>query len=356
MNALPKLGDDRIQLTTFDVDDIMSSQGGDRKEKIDAFGQYLTEWGFVGVKVEGLKPLIDKAYEITQRYFQLPLEEKARRDPKMQPWEGYQALETENLSYLGTGETISEYKEAYLFSGQSRVFPIDDENILSNFHDKMGELANKILNIIQEHLNVQNPELNQFDSHAASSTTRLTRYPPMDKEKMKDPNLIWCAAHFDSSPFALLSKATASGLQLKRGEKWLNIDVADDTIVVNTGKLFQVFTAGLINPTYHRVLADERSALTGRFSIIYFPAWNSEYVIRPMESCLRKATQNMDEKEKLKFSSSLLHGPVEKIMRIFWGMAGNVSVSNEEIKGWAEQYPDNQFIKAKWPWAYASTE
>lgn len=273
----------------------------------------------------------------------------------MLAWEGYQPLGNENLSYLGTDEPVTEYKEAYLFSGQSRIFPLDDQNTLSQFHDKMGELANRILNILQEYFNIQNPEHHLFDSHSADSTTRLTHYPPMDQQRRQDPNLMWCGPHFDSSPFALLPKATASGLQMKRGEEWKNIDVPDDTIILNTGRLFQVFTAELIKPTYHRVMADEKSALTGRFSIIFFPSWNTDYVLGPMESCLEIATQKMDEKEKISFRNGLLCGTVEKIIPIFEAIAGNVEVPKETIMEWVKQYPNNHQIKAKWPWAYAST-
>lgn len=272
-----------------------------------------------------------------------------RRDPEMQSWEGHQTFASENLGSLGSEKPLVEHKEAYLFSGKSRKFPQQYGDTLSIYHDKMGELANRILNILQEYFNIENPQDNQFDSHCADATTRITYYHPLDEGKMKDPNITWCGGHYDTSPFALLPKATATGLQLKRKGEWINIDVPDDTIILNTGRLFKFFTANLIKPRYHRVVADEKSALTGRYSIIFFPCWPPNFEVRPMPSCLKLASQGMDQEEKIRFQKEFLIGAVDEIMPIYDAIAANIKVSKDQIKKWKEKYPDNPLINAKWP-------
>lgn len=348
---------DYATISIFDLDDIELSEGADRKQKVDLFGERLKECGFVGIKVDGLKDLIDRAYEVAERYFALPVEDKNLDAPGNERlFAGYHGVNTENLSNISEEEIsgLTDFKETFLFDGSSRYCPKKDvgfDPAITEFHDKVGGLSNRILKILKEYLEVDDADPAEFSNHSPLSAMRLTRYPPISAAD-RHSNIIWCSGHFDISPFALLPKATTSGLQMKRGEDWINIDVPDDTVIFNTGRLFEVLTAGIIKPTYHRVLADDASASIGRISIIHFAGWDPAYFVQPWESCLQKVTKDMNENEKIEFEKGFLRGTALELISVYTAIVGARAVSDDEIRQMAKDYPDNRDIRAKWPYAF----
>ena len=78
---------------------------------------------------------------------------------------------------------------------------------------------------------------------------------------------VMLGAHADFGFVTLLAQDGVGGLQtrLPNGE-WVDVPPAEDTLVVNFGKLLQRWTAGQIRATRHRVLSPGRD----RFSIPFF--------------------------------------------------------------------------------------
>lgn len=344
-------------VSIFNLDDIELSEAVDRKQKVDLFGDSLRQCGFVGIKVDGLKDLIDRAYKVAERYFELPVEDKNLDAPgKERLFAGYHGVNTESLNSISDEKTsrLMDFKEAFLFDGFLRYCPKKDvgfDPAIIEFHDKVGDLSNRILKIIKEYLGVEDDNSAQFSHYSSLSATRLTRYPPIS-EVDRHPNIIWCSEHYDISPFAFLPKATTSGLQMKRGEDWVDVEVPDDTVIFNTGRLFEVLTAGIIKPTYHRVVADDESALTGRISIVHFAGWDPTYFLQPWASCLQKVTKDMSENEKIEFEKGFLKGTSLELIRVYTAIVGARAVSDDEIRQMARDYPDNRDIRTKWPWAF----
>ena len=350
-------------IPVFDLNDIESSGGLDKEQKIKSFVEGMRDHGFISIKVDGLNDLISRAYSNAQSYFNMAVETKHLDKPNTEKsaFGGYLGRFTENLSQVGEdadNHQLVEFKETFLFNGLLKNHPLgmDDTSTIEEFHHKMSAISNKILDIFKNYFGIEDSEKCEFDPHSALSYTRLTWYPPMEEIK-NHSNVIWCGSHYDINPFALLPKATTSGLQMKKGDDdhWIDIDVPDDTIILNTGRYFEALTAGIIKPTYHRVIANPESALTGRISIIHFPCWNHEYTLQPWSNCLKEATKDMEnEVEKQTFSSSLLKGSIQKLQRIYFALGNNIKISNDEIKELAREFPNNEAFQVKWPWAFES--
>ena len=86
-------------------------------------------------------------------------------------------------------------------------------------------------------------------------------------------------AHEDISLVTLLVGATASGLEvLTREERWLPIEAAPGTLVVNVGDMLQRLTNKVYPSTTHRVVNPTGAAAgVSRYSMPFFLAPNMEY-------------------------------------------------------------------------------
>jgi isopenicillin N synthase-like dioxygenase len=115
-----------------------------------------------------------------------------------------------------------------------------------------------------------------FDAHFNDgiSTLRLIRYPARD---VAEP--LSGVAHVDSGIVTLLAQDGVGGLQARnRAGSWIDIPAEDNALVVNFGRLLELWTGGRIRATEHRVLS------TGleRYSIPFFYEPGIDTLITPL--------------------------------------------------------------------------
>ncbi|HZK31356.1 MAG TPA: 2-oxoglutarate and iron-dependent oxygenase domain-containing protein [Corynebacterium sp.] len=94
---------------------------------------------------------------------------------------------------------------------------------------------------------------------------KLCHYPPAGADV---PGL-GVGAHHDSGVLTLLlPEAGSSGLQVRHGEEWLDVDTLPNHFVVNIGELLEGATDGYLRATPHRVLPTRPGET--RYSLPYF--------------------------------------------------------------------------------------
>lgn len=333
-----------IDLKIFDLGAIERSGGAQRKEELNTFVHTLREEGFIGIKVENLESTINKAYEVTEKYFSLSIDVKNQEAALRGNPNGYHGVALEklgNLEKMSTGQI--EHKESFLIMGGGKGPTIEGSEHIEECRIKLHQTANKILHFIQEYYQIADTEKCDFEDNSALSVTRLTHYLPMQSAPS---NSVWCGSHQDINPFALLPKATKQGLQLQgKDGQWLDVKVPENTVIVNTGRFFEAVTGGQIKPTFHRVVA--KSLSESRYSIIYFPCWKPDYHITPWKSCLALSSADPALVKRLP------HGKVSSLFSLYLAMGGIIELSQEEIRKVAQEIPDNEFIRERWPWAYS---
>jgi isopenicillin N synthase-like dioxygenase len=116
-----------------------------------------------------------------------------------------------------------------------------------------------------------------FDAYFENgvSTLRLIRYPARE---VTEP--LSGVAHVDSGILTLLAQDGVGGLQAKnRTGSWIDIPAADDALVVNFGRLLELWTGGDIRATEHRVLSTGRE----RYSIPFFYEPGVDALIAPLK-------------------------------------------------------------------------
>ncbi len=339
-----------ISLKVFELNAIEQSLHQDRAEKIDNFIQAVQEDGFVALKVDGLEAVIEKGYQFAKRYFALSADEKEKDLFAFAKGGGYQPLARENIANLeATADHQTEFKESLILLGKKINLPgatPEEIQALDAFREKMENVANRVLRLFHEHFSISEDEKTYFDDKSTHAALRLTHYPPMEKAP---PNSIWCGSHSDISPFALLPKATASGLQLqKRSDRsWVTVDVPENTIILNTGRFLEFTTADLIQSAPHRVVSTNPKE--ERQSIIYFPAWSPDYVVKPWKECVEKATHSMNDEEKKAFMDNLLTGKVDRLFVLFASLARSIVPTDEQVLELAKEFPHCARIKKEWP-------
>ena len=119
-----------------------------------------------------------------------------------------------------------------------------------------------------------------FDAHFADgiSTLRLIRYPARDRAEPLSG-----VAHVDSGIVTLLAQDGVGGLQAKnRAGSWIDIPAEDNTLIVNFGRLLELWTGGRIRATEHRVLSTGQE----RYSIPFFYEPGVETLIAPLRESL----------------------------------------------------------------------
>lgn len=110
-------------------------------------------------------------------------------------------------------------------------------------------------------------------------TTRNQYYPAVDAEE----NQFGISPHRDHGFITLLPLAEEPGLQiLAPGAGWLDAEVKDNGIIVNTGEFMHRWSNGKFIATPHRVLPPKRD----RYSIAFFfnPTWDT--VAEAFSTCL----------------------------------------------------------------------
>lgn len=121
-----------------------------------------------------------------------------------------------------------------------------------------ASVANGVLEALRRHVNPDGQELDVSEA----SYLQINHYRPrdFDREFLQE-------THEDGHVLTI-HKATASGLEIRSGGRFMAQKAADDEFLLLPGSLLTLITGGLVPPLFHRVRNDHSSAV--RQSFLYF--------------------------------------------------------------------------------------
>ena len=176
--------------------------------------------------------------------------------------------------------------------------PLPDEQRLPGwreaaaaYYHAMEQVARALMRSLARSLSVR-PDYFDDAFHCGLSTLRLIRYPPRHAAELamvQDP-AIWVdfhgarrylagAPHTDSGFVTLLAQDGVPGLQaLSRAGEWVDVPPLEGTLVVNFGQVLELWSAGRIRATEHRVLGSDLE----RFAIPFFYEARADAIIAPL--------------------------------------------------------------------------
>jgi isopenicillin N synthase-like dioxygenase len=112
---------------------------------------------------------------------------------------------------------------------------------------------------------------------------RLLNYPPLPVLK---PGMTWAGEHTDYGILTILWSPNSGGLQAKnRAGRWLDVDAAPDTFVINIGDLMMNWTNDRWVSTLHRVVPTSGDTTRRRQSIPFFYNPNPDALIECLPTC-----------------------------------------------------------------------
>jgi isopenicillin N synthase-like dioxygenase len=129
-----------------------------------------------------------------------------------------------------------------------------------------------------------------FEAYFAghNSTLRVINYPP--QEVPPKPGQLRAGAHTDFGAFTiLLSQNASGGLQVRtRDGRWIDIDAAPGSFVINIGDLMMMWTNDRWLSNLHRVAnpASEFARTERRQSIAFFANPREEALIECIPTCV----------------------------------------------------------------------
>ena len=169
----------------------------------------------------------------------------------------------------------------------------DFKSVLSQYYERCGEIALRLLQVLTANLGAAMDRLcGDFDpSH--TSFLRLNYYPVVDPLAAEKPQAGSAADsghmgvhhHTDAGALTLLLQDDVGGLEILDHGLWVPVKPRPETLVVNIGDIVQVWSNDRYKAPLHRVVASTQRI---RYSVPYFfnPAYKANY--KPLREAIGK--------------------------------------------------------------------
>lgn len=262
--------------------------------------------GFFVVVGHGVAPqVIDDAWSATERFFDLPIDQKvAARHPTEEhhPYGYFPAGQEALAASLGM-QTPPDIKESFniappaehadgtgRFGGVERIWPAampELQTAWEAYYESMARLSDRLLTLMAHALDVE-PELflRAVDRHL--SALRGLNYPPLASWAL--PGQLRAGEHSDYGTLTVLLPGPGTGgLEVLRADDtWVGVQPVEDGFVVNLGDMMQRWTNDRWRSTRHRVAvpAEDVAATERRQSLAFFHQPNWDARIEAIPTCV----------------------------------------------------------------------
>ena len=272
----------------------VNGTSADKCKFVDNIFSGLKDYGFIILKDHTIEQKkIDRAYELVQSFFELPLNIKTKYKQDNGGQRGYTPFKTEHAKdnanpdlkeFWHVGRELlatSQYKGVY----PENVWPTEVAELKKSFlelYEAMDTTSQILLETIGLGLDLPKSYFNDMINDG-NSIIRMIHYPPTKGEDTQ--NSIRAAAHEDINLITMLVGATESGLQLlERDGSWLDVNSRPGEIVVDTGDMMSRITNNLLPSTTHRVINPTTDS-SARYSMPFFVHPHSKAVLKTVPSC-----------------------------------------------------------------------
>ncbi|KAH6806864.1 2-oxoglutarate and oxygenase superfamily protein [Perilla frutescens var. frutescens] len=275
-------------IPVIDMHDLGSDDLSLRRKAVGLIGEACREWGFFQVVNHGVRhELMACARAVWREFFELPLEEKAKLVNSPSSYEGYG-------SRLGVEEGILLDWCDYFFLNYLPVemrsenkwpsLPVSCRELVGEYSKELVKLGGKLMKIFSKNLGLDENYLQEaFGGEGMSACMRVNYYP-----KCPQPDLtLGLSPHSDPGGFTLLLPDEAvSGLQVRRGGRWLTVNPVVNAFIVNLGDQLQVLSNGKYRSVEHRVIVN---SMKERVSLAFFYNPRADLLMKPAAPLVSEA-------------------------------------------------------------------
>lgn len=288
------LGSEGTETYNRNIPIIDLSDFENRREIItEALWQAATEVGFFQLSHHGLDTsIIKQTFDVTERFFALPNEEKQAFPLKQGLNAGWEFMEQVRPS-TGT----ADQKESFQITlpHMDNLWPLQTlvpefQRITLDFEYKAWQLGMKVLSCFADKLGFERDfftRAHDRSSEEYQSTLRLLHYLPV-KGNEESPKGIWRAgAHTDFDCLTMVfQKEGQGGLQVCPGkeaiekQEWSSVVPKDGLITCNIGDMLMRWSDDQLKSTLHRVRMPNPNEYRGpRYSVAFFCQANKDVII-----------------------------------------------------------------------------
>lgn len=259
----------------------------------------LVGYGAGEAKVDGL-------FDVTRRFFDLPLEHRLELDNRKSPhFRGYTRLGTEltqgrpdsreQIDFGPERKPVAEYpadQPFWLVQGPN-LFP---DEVLPELRQKsmewadlMSEVGAELLSAIAVSLEL--PE-DHFAEPFAGTPAWMAKLAHYVGGEVQEAGTQGVGSHADYGFVTLLLQDSVGGLEVRphESETWIPVEPIPGALVVNLGEMLEVATQGYLSATIHRVTAPAPGV--DRYAIPFFWSPRLDAVIDPVDLPAELAVQS----------------------------------------------------------------
>jgi len=261
--------------------------------------------GFFVVTNHNVKEeLIENAREHAKAFFSRPIEEKLalRLDPKEKHLKGYvplgaEASDVANLSLTGKKAVPKDLMESFQVGDPSFVENKYPENAtelketLESIYVATRKQGQDLLTLIGKAIGTTDGFFEEKHGGGENrSVMRITKYPSLSTFGLShsdDSPTLRIGPHRDLGSITLLFQDEQGGLQVQlENEQWVHVVPVRNSIVVNLGNLMRRYCNGIFRSSIHRVVSNEKSNDSDRYSVILFINPDDASFVEPMPNCI----------------------------------------------------------------------
>ncbi|XP_049385877.1 protein SRG1-like isoform X1 [Solanum stenotomum] len=238
------------------------------------------DWGFFQLINHGVSCLVvEKMKHETQKFFDLPLEEKKKFEQSSGDTDGFgqlfvvsdeQKLDWADLFYLKTAPT---YLRKPIFS---KLY-LSLRETIEEYADEIKKLSMKVLEILGKALGIDEKEVKSLFEEGMQSM-RMNYYPPCPQPD----KVMGITPHSDATGLTILLQVNETqGLQIRKDGIWIPIEPIPNAFIVNVGDAFEIFSNGVYKSIEHRsVVSSEKE----RISVATFQSPRLDGILGPSSS------------------------------------------------------------------------
>nr|QCR70267.1 2-oxoglutarate-dependent dioxygenase [Pohlia nutans] len=253
------------------VIDLSGLQEGDptrRAATLAAIASACQEWGFFQVVNYGMSPaLVKKMHKLGREFFDLSTEEKEvlAKDPKNPVGNGY------GRQFLSSTNSTEDWQDVffhYLLPLTHKHIdswpnkPIAYRETMEEYGEGVLKLTDMLLDVFGELLGLKTGYLQETFGDTMLNA-RLNFYAACPEPS----RVLGLRAHSDPNVMTVLVQDHVGGLQVKKGQHWVNVTPIDGALVVNLADQIQIVSNGKFQSVEHRVVTNQGDA---RLSIAMF--------------------------------------------------------------------------------------
>lgn len=307
-----------MSVTAIDLEPFRLGTDNDRRDVAKVVDEVYRTTGFLTVAGHGVPSAVrNEMLDTTAAFFDLPVSEKSRYEvANKTDNRGYAAEGTEALAYslgdeaksLGQAPTAPDLFEAFnagrenvldqdkAYYDQYRQFfapnvwpqvPVSMRQVWINYQEAVRQVSDDLLHLFAIALDLE-PSFFIDRTRRAIATTRAINYERRANAPAPEPGQVRMGAHTDYGVLTVLLADNVPGLQVRHNQAWIDVEVPDESFVVNIGDMIATWTNDRWVSTLHRVVPPPVSSdgPVRRRSVASFFEADPDAIVEPVPTCV----------------------------------------------------------------------